>query len=367
MLTCIAPQKIKINIKYRDASFTITTLKHKPLSYIKTKIYNHFFPMKHNITLFYLNQNLSEYEMKPLGFIFKQQQAVTLQVKETTTTINNHRHTNNYNRNAVSLSSIDIAKSNQRKLPPIDTNKLSINNKTKYNCLPISISAASLSPAQTCKSNVVNINCFDCSSNQSSFYCRTCNKFICAECLMYPNNNAKVVHEKHKTICLERSDWKKSIDAYKEKLLEEVKEGKEGYEKVESVKEREVDLKKWKEKLGKEVDGVVDVVLNVFEGVPKQNYKVNEGSNSKNKQSKFEQDYTNTQNKLNSIEINKYKDPFALFETLNKLEKDIDTLFLDSVVINQQKSADTKVDSILTTLINEFTSIKASLQRETSI
>ena len=115
------------------------------------------------------------------------------------------------------------------------------------------------------------------------------------------------------------------------------------------------------------MDGVVDVVLNVFEGVPKQNYKVNEGSNNKNKQSKFEQDYTNTQNKLNSIEINKYKDPFALFETLNKLEKDIDTLFLDSVVINQQKSADTKVDSILTTLINEFTSIKASLQRETSI
>jgi hypothetical protein len=126
-------------------------------------------------------------------------------------------------------------------------------------------------------------------------------------------------------------------------------------------------LKKWKEKLVKEVDGVLDVVMNVYEGVPKQNYKVNDVSNSKNKQSKFEQDYTNTQNKLNSIEINKYKDPFALFETLNKLEKDIDTLFLDSVVINQQKSADTKVDSILTTLINEFTNIKATLQRETSI
>ena len=307
--------------------------------------------------------------MKPLGFIFKQQQAVTLQVKEATATINQHKHTNNYNRNAVSLSSIDVAKSSQRKLPPIETNKLGTNNNTKYNCLPLS--ATSISPAQSYKSSsVVSINCFDCASNQSCFYCRTCNKFICAECLMYPNDNAKVVHDKHKTVCLERGDWKKNVDIYKEKLMEELKEGKEVHEKVEGIKEREVDLKKWKEKLGKEVDGVVDVVMNVYEGVPKRNYKTNKVSNSngnKHAQSKFEQDYTNTQNKLNSIEINKYKDPFALFETLNKLEKDIDTLFIDSVLINQQKSADTKVDSMLTTIINEFNNIKASLQRENSM
>ena len=378
--------KIKITIQYKTNTFIVDTFKYKTLSYIKDKVYNHFYPIRSDINLYYMNKNLSGFEFKPLGFFFKNVNKVTIHVKDVNYINNNgvlQRNSNcsllsdrkinlNSSCDDVVLDNTQSGKGGKMKgvvLPVINVNvNTSISNESynnnsnsnnnnsgnKRKRLFQSKSQNVFMKIRAHQQSVYNIDitCSDCFINLVSYYCRTCCKFICNDCLLFTNTNKCTKHYGHKTFRLVNDGnnvYERNVALYKDKLNEELCKARSEYE---SVQGNEIDLGEWKKKVLSEMNVVVSNVVSSVDG----------GSELCGKGS----DLDNALKEIEMIDIDKYKDPFDIFERINKVECNIEGVVNENVRGSKRKKINDKIDLMVELCNKELMEVKNMLQKELS-
>lgn len=385
---------IKITIQYKTNTFLVDTFKYKTLSYIKDKVYNHFYPIRSDINLYYMNKNLSGFEVKPLGFFFKNVNKVTIQVKDVNYNSSSSNNVSQRSSNVsllsdrkislnsscdnVVLGNMQVGKGNQMKgvvLPVINANanantsisSESYNNNNSNNSgnkrkrLFQSKSQNVFMKIRAHQQSIYNIDitCRDCFINLVSYYCRTCCKFICNDCLLLTNECMSSVyyskHYGHKTFRLLNDGnnmYKRNLALYKDKLSEELGKAKSEYESVQGKQGNEVNLEEWKEKMLSEMNVVVGNVLNSVEG---GNDLCGKGS-----------DLDNALKEIEMIDIDKYKDPFEIFERINKVECGVEDVVNETVRGSKRKRLSDKIDLMVELCNKELMEVKNMLQKELS-
>ena len=324
----INPQKITITLEFNGNSFRISTYKYKPISLLRDKAVKHFYPLRNQICLFYMNKNISRFEEKPIGFFFKTQNAATIQIKEI---------------DSSNLTQISVRKLNQS----LSTSR--INYKQNISPLSSSNSTRNIFPYITKRKNNISVSdiniemlCFGCHSENAKFYCRTCNKFLCLNCAF------EQIHSEHKLMQL-TSDIEQNVNSYKEKLIYELTQAKENANKIDIVKSRKVNIGKWRRTIFENVSNISTVSHKLKNSAPVS-------------ESKDSDEYENAKKKLQSIQVDKYKDPFELFSVINHSEKEIRCLFNDSVAHKRRDIMKKRIVDMFTELNSEIDNIIKSIK-----
>ena len=293
---------IHLILNYHGRSIVVELKKYKTLVDVKQKVFDLFFPVKHNINVYLNNKNLEPLINQPIGYIFSGQTLVNLKVVDegvintpfklinrfqdsfykTNDLITNYsrRNFNYYNKTNKSNSSIKNNKNNsvmlnKNKLLLLKTelkNNNNINNITNNKRLFNSSSVENINtkkyqtginklpPIQPKNikntKNKSNINiiynkCNDCYINKISIYCRLCDKFLCNNCAL----NKRSYHTVHKNdfIKLIQDSNTANIKQYKNIINKQLKESlitfnKIGHNNIKEKTEEEGNNDKNKEK-----------------------------------------------------------------------------------------------------------------------
>lgn len=309
-------QKIKITLEYNGNSFTISTYKYKPISFLEEKVYRHFYPIRNKICLFYMNKNLNNFEEKPIGFFFRSQHAATIQIKDVFAIQNKSyikQRKNSFDTNITMNNSV---------------NHSSIHNNSSLNILPYIHKPKKVK--NIFQEISIDMLCFSCHTENVRFYCRNCNKFICLSCA------SDKPHSEHKVFQI-KNDYQENISSYKEKIITELTQTKNLISNISFLNNKKVDIEKWEKNLSCSIDNISNVSNKLQSSVPSTNF---EDRNS------FGKEYEKAKSKLNSIQIDKYKDPFELFEIINKSEKTINNIFHDSIAYNKKEIMKRRIQNI---------------------
>ena len=309
-------QKIKIILSYYHNKQTIMVPIYKTLSYVRDKVFNIFYPISGEIILVYNGMNLNDSFEKQLGLIFPDQSTVK----------------------------INIIKSKKNNLINSQSSIYKINGKKKLP--PITIKSRTKSPKV--KSN--KILCYECFKEPSFIFCRECNKFLC-------NNCFEVNHFNHIKLDL-LDDEKLNLIVYKDKMLKELKESSVNFEKIENLKNKEIDVEKWGTIFTEKIDNIKNVTLKIQDSLSNKIYKsqkINVGNN-------IDDVYYLAKHKLDNINDNNIKEPLDLFLEINKSEREIKRLFHDSILLNKKDSLKTRIEKIYSRIEDEIERILQEIE-----
>lgn len=334
-------QDIKITLEYNGYKLSVTTKKFKQLFTIKEKAYKLFFPIKGDITLYYKNQSLDKYIEKPIGFFFKSQGAVTIQVRK----------------NELSSSKSFVSKSVA--LPAI--NKASSQRAGRNYSKAFNSSKMSYKSQQN-NLNYLDLLCSECHSENVCFYCRNCNKFICYTC---STNNS--MHPKHNYVQV-NSNTKVFLTLYKNQLESDINSCVNSLSNIqgEEFKEKEFNLEAWKEKFDEGQEKMANIAEGILKEGPRKNNKDGQSEDKESeKESKiskkseeenksFDNLYENEKNSLNNITCDKYKDPFDLFMKIYESEKRIKKSFKDDVNYKKKVHMKNKIEGMYQSVEDEI-------------
>ena len=309
-------QKIKIILSYYHNKQTIMVPIYKTLSYVRDKVFNIFYPISGEIILVYNGMNLNDSFEKQLGLIFPDQSTVKINI------IKSKKN------NLINSQSSIYKIYGKKKLPPI-----TIKSRTK---------------SPKVKSN--KILCYECFKEPSFIFCRECNKFLC-------NNCFEVNHFNHIKIDL-LDDEKLNLIVYKDKMLKELKESSVNFEKIENLKNKEIDVEKWGTIFTEKIDNIKNVTLKIQDSLSNKIYKsqkINVGNN-------IDDVYYLAKHKLDNINDNNIKDPLDLFLEINKSEREIKRLFHDSILLNKKDSLKTRIEKIYSRIEDEIERILQEIE-----
>ena len=293
---------IHLILNYHGRSIVVELKKYKTLVDVKQKVFDLFFPVKHNINVYLNNKNLEPLIKQPIGYIFSGQTLVNLKVVDegvintpfklinrfqdsfykTNDLITNYsrRNFNYYNKTNKSNSSIKNNKNNsvmlnKNKLLLLKTELKNNNNKnnitnnkrlfnsssvenintkkyqTRINKLPPIQSKNIKNNKNKSNINIIYNKCNDCYINKISIYCRLCDKFLCNNCAL----NKRSYHTVHKNdfIKLIQDSNTANIKQYKNIINKQLKESlitfnKIGHNNIKENTEEEGNNDKNKEK-----------------------------------------------------------------------------------------------------------------------
>ncbi len=309
-------QKIKIILSYYHNKQTIMVPIYKTLSYVRDKVFNIFYPISGEIILVYNGMNLNDSFEKQLGLIFPDQSTVKINI------IKSKKN------NLINSQSSIYKIYGKKKLPPI-----TIKSRTK---------------SPKVKSN--KILCYECFKESSFIFCRECNKFLC-------NNCFEVNHFNHIKLDL-LDDEKLNLIVYKDKMLKELKESSVNFEKIENLKNKEIDVEKWGTIFTEKIDNIKNVTLKIQDSLSNKIYKsqkINVGNN-------IDDVYYLAKHKLDNINDNNIKDPLDLFLEINKSEREIKRLFHDSILLNKKDSLKTRIEKIYSRIEDEIERILQEIE-----
>jgi len=309
-------QKIKIILSYYHNKQTIMVPIYKTLSYVRDKVFNIFYPISGEIILVYNGMNLNDSFEKQLGLIFPDQSTVKINI------IKSKKN------NLINSQSSIYKIYGKKKLPPI-----TIKSRTK---------------SPKVKSN--KILCYECFKEPSFIFCRECNKFLC-------NNCFEVNHFNHIKLDL-LDDEKLNLIVYKDKMLKELKESSVNFEKIENLKNKEIDVEKWGTIFTEKIDNIKNVTLKIQDSLSNKIYKsqkINVGNN-------IDDVYYLAKHKLDNINDNNIKDPLDLFLEINKSEREIKRLFHDSILLNKKDSLKTRIEKIYSRIEDEIERILQEIE-----
>ena len=309
-------QKIKIILSYYHNKQTIMVPIYKTLSYVRDKVFNIFYPISGEIILVYNGMNLNDSFEKQLGLIFPEQSTVKINI------IKSKKN------NLINSQSSIYKIYGKKKLPPI-----TIKSRTK---------------SPKVKSN--KILCYECFKEPSFIFCRECNKFLC-------NNCFEVNHFNHIKLDL-LDDEKLNLIVYKDKMLKELKESSVNFEKIENLKNKEIDVEKWGTIFTEKIDNIKNVTLKIQDSLSNKIYKsqkINVGNN-------IDDVYYLAKHKLDNINDNNIKDPLDLFLEINKSEREIKRLFHDSILLNKKDSLKTRIEKIYSRIEDEIERILQEIE-----
>ena len=309
-------QKIKIILSYYHNKQTIMVPIYKTLSYVRDKVFNIFYPISGEIILVYNGMNLNDSFEKQLGLIFPDQSTVKINI------IKSKKN------NLINSQSSIYKIYGKKKLPPI-----TIKSRTK---------------SPKVKSN--KILCYECFKEPSFIFCRECNKFLC-------NNCFEVNHFNHIKLDL-LDDEKLNLIVYKDKMLKELKESSVNFEKIENLKNKEIDVEKWGTIFTEKIDNIKNVTLKIQDSLSNKIYKsqkINVGNN-------IDDVYYLAKHKLDNINDNNIKEPLDLFLEINKSEREIKRLFHDSILLNKKDSLKTRIEKIYSRIEDEIERILQEIE-----
>ena len=280
---------IHLILNYHGRSIVVELKKYKTLVDVKQKVFDLFFPVKHNINVYLNNKNLEPLIKQPIGYIFSGQTLVNLKVVDegvintpfklinrfqdsfykTNDLITNYsrRNFNYYNKTNKSNSSIKNNKNNsvmlnKNKLLLLKTELKNNNNKnnitnnkrlfnsssvenintkkyhTRINKLPPIQSKNIKNNKNKSNINIIYNKCNDCYINKISIYCRLCDKFLCNNCAL----NKRSYHTVHKNdfIKLIQDSNTANIKQYKNIINKQLKESLITFNKIDhnNIKEK---------------------------------------------------------------------------------------------------------------------------------
>ena len=312
----ITNQKVKIILSYYHSEQTIIIPIYKTLSYVREKIFNIFYPISGEIILVYNGMILNDSFDKALGILFPDQSIIKINILKSK------------KNNLINSQSSIYKIYGKKKLPPI-----TIRSRTK-------------SP----KVKSTKILCYECFKEISFIFCRECNKFLC-------NNCFEVNHFNHIKIDL-LDDEKLNLIIYKDKMLNELKESSINFEKIEYLKNKEIDVEKWGKIFTEKIDNIKNVSLKIQDSLSNKNYKsekINVGNN-------IDDVYYLAKHKLDNINDNNIKDPLDLFLEINKSEREIKKLFHDSILLNKKDNLKIRIENIYSRIENEIEQILQEIE-----
>ena len=359
MKTSTNHDSINIILSYNDKDLTVIVKRFNKLYYIKNKAYQLFYPIKSDIKLKYNNKDLSSLLDQSIGLIFENRGRVKLTIEEKLgtkrpllrkTKINSQNdifNCNNYN-SEIKVQEPQLTndryKSIQTESPPKINNKsISLKtNKTKKKLPPLKIKTSFNMDIST------YTLCRECLKTETKFYCRKCNKFICSICKNKKHNNHLLLNN------IDIMNEKINIDKYKEEIINILYFAINNFDNLDNIKTKEINIEEWKNKYN---EGVIKLVN--LSRSQKEEMKLNK-SNLKNKNNKNELQKIIKEEKqlLDQINISADKDPFQLFNDINKRER------LINYKIKKVKNQNNKIEDMFIDIENEIDYILFELEEQ---
>ena len=152
---------INLILNYHNRSIKVEFKKHKTLIDVKKKVFELFYPVKHNINIYLNNKNLEPLVKQPIGYIFSGQSLVNLKVVDEGALNAPYKLVNRYQDSLFTISDLMtnydktkynfITKANK-------TNSTSIENKKKLTKINIKKNTNNANMQATNKSSMLTKN-----------------------------------------------------------------------------------------------------------------------------------------------------------------------------------------------------------------
>ena len=371
------PDTITVILNYNDKNVSINVKRFKKINYIKEKIYHLFYPIKSDIIIKYNNKDLSCFLDQSIGLIFENRTRVKLLVEQIygskkqlikkiklnsqknllsdksgqsiiSSPKTNDRYTsiqidslkkNKLNYNSISPISI------KKKLPPIKNKnllsyKLFNNNEDKKNKTKTRIGFTTYR------------KCRECYENNTKYYCRKCDTFLCNRCL----------DKKHKIhIKLEiniNDDENAIVENYKKEIINKFNVTIDNLNSLENVLKNEINVDDWQQKYNEAIRNLTQIAEEKKEEIKNNENNDKQNNDNKSRRNDFQKKINEEKEALNNITISVAKDPFALFIDINKREKIINQ------TIKRGKIKTNKIEEMFFDIENEIDNILFHLEEQ---
>lgn len=291
---------IKIKMIYNGKTVTVELPKNKPFKLLREKAYHFFYPFPQNYIFYEKKMPLNINEDKSFGNIFGTRNSIILTIKET-------------NNNLID---------NQ-------------NNFIK----------------KICK------ECQQEKENETFYYCRDCNLFICKSCRL---NSESGKHYEHSIVQLfeinDSKGIKRNIELYKQILMNDMNYLREKIKECKIINNSKVDIITWKKKLHEKIL----IIGNLLFKKNEHRNKIEESEVIKDKSEiqNIRFDIENIKNEYNIEEIN--KDPLIEINKINRFDQKLITFGtnLDKQIKNEKINDDiismkNNVEQLFDDLIND--------------
>ena len=366
------PDSMTIILSFNNKNLSIIVKRFKQLEYIKEKAYQLFYPIKSDIKLKYNNKDLSSLLDQSIGLIFENKGKVKLEIEAIIGTkrqlikkikLNSQKNIFNNMNNIPELNIPNIQdppditdryKSIQAEsLPTINLKTLNNSSSTKKKLPPIKN-----------KNNKIKIKidilsyklCRECLTNETKYYCRQCNKFICIKC-----NNKK--HKNHLLLESDINNEKRNVDIYKEAIINKLCLVINNLDNIDNIQTNEISMEEWKNKYNEAINNLTRIAQEQKEELKnnKNNNKKNINDNDNNDKNEFLQRLKDEKELLNNIVISTGKDPFELFNDINKRERIINQ------TIKKGKNKINKIEEMFINIENEIDNVLFELEEQINV
>ena len=388
-------QNIQLILNYHGRSVIIEMQKYKSLVAVKQKIFDIFYPVKHNITIFLNNKNLESLIAKPLGLIFPGESLVSLNIEDekennspykivyrlkqsplTNDLLTNYKKNysnikKNYKKNNSLGKNNESIFSPQNKLGLFKIKLTKIPNTTKnirrlHNCSsfdfinvnkyqtgikkikklpPLNLN---ISNNKTRNNNMVILynKCNDCYINDIIFYCRACDEFICKKCSI----NIKSVHLSHQNYFLKliQDSNYENVIKYKKVINNKLKKSLACFNNIGNKEEEDNKCNDNSNKTRNGSCAYAQILNSINNNVHKLVDKTTEITDSLQEIDRYENDDV-TKNEemikicknevkvLKEFDVYKYVSPFQPFFVLNNYEKNMNQYFNKNKMNNDER------------------------------
>ena len=331
------PDSMTIILNYNNKNLSIVVKKFKKLQIIKEKVYQLFYPIKSDIQLKYNNRDLSSFLDQSIGLLFENKGKVRLQIDPiigSKRQINRKNKTNskkNIFNNNIELyiqPSSDRYKSIQtERFTDIDNKSLSPVSTSRKQLLPPIIKNNNKTPYKNLNNlegNNIKIKydissytlCRECLTNETKHYCRKCNKFICSNC-----NKKK--HKNHLLLKIDITNEITNIEKYKIEIINKLCFALNHLDNLDNIKNNEINEEEWKKKYNEAVNNLASIAQEQKDEIKKNknNKSNNNNTNNNINQNEYQKRLNKNVEYLNGINISTNKDPFELFNEINRRER----------------------------------------------
>lgn len=349
---------ITVILNYNNKNLPIVVKKFNKLYNIKDKAYHFFYPIKTDIKLKFNNKDLSSFLDQPIGLILENREKVKIQVEPVLGSkrplirkIKLNSQKNLFNEN----SEIKIPESpiTNDRYKSIKTEALPKNNIKSFSPTSIKKKLPPLKIKNKMKIDISSFKiCRDCLTNDTKYYCRKCNKFICDNC-----RNKK--HKNHPLLDIDISSDGSNIAKYKEELINKLCFAINNLDNLDNIQMNEISVEEWNKKYTDGINSLTQIAKDQKDELKyNKNKKDNNKSNSSNDKNDFLNRINEEKNLINNITISTNKDPFQLFNDINKRERIINQ------TLKKGKNTTNKIEEMFISIENEIDNVLFELEEQ---
>lgn len=315
------------NLVYKDRMLSITVPRTKLISYVKTKAYNLFGPMRHRIVLMYKNKALTPYEEKAILSFFKSMRQANILIVDSATVKNMISKTLDQSMNKSGSAADNLPSINRSNSPFKDT----------------STSTPQIKRYQT--------KCSECGKEKINFYCRDCAVFLCKYCRMNKGGN----HYSHRTVTLYPEDLNKSAVLYKEVVNGMLHDAMNTQYKLRGTKQKKLNIQEMKENLLKKFDSLMIMTEAMKEDYPKlENVNPNQKAFNKEIEDAIEKIKKNEKGQM----------AMERFDEINAKEKGVMSFLQIGNDILKYEKLNNKIEGIMKSLENKLNKVISNAEND---